>query len=316
MISDLLDIARILSGKLLIDAAPVDPAQTLQRTLDNLATAAADKRVALHADLMPGHGLLVTDAQRLEQVANNLVGNAIKYTLAGGNVWVHAAWTDDSWQLRVRDDGIGLEAEDLSQVFQPFRRSNDLAAQQQQGLGLGLAIARSIVEQMGGSIAAHSEGIGRGAEFILRLPRRAPLAPAGAEQDVAEASIALQGVRILYVEDESDVAEATAQALRAYGATVSVALTSEAAFELLDSSHFDVVVCDLRLAQGAGGYEVQHRVRECFPGLPALALSALGSPDDLAATRAAGFAGHLIKPVPPAVLATAIVAALGTPIAR
>ena len=310
MISDLLDIARILSGKLNIEIAPVDPAQTLQRTMDNLAADAADKHVTLHADLVPDQGILYTDAQRLEQVANNLVGNAIKYTLAGGNVWVSADWTDDAWELSVRDDGIGLERQELSQVFQPFRRGSDLATQQQQGLGLGLAIARNIIELMGGSIAAHSDGIGRGTKFSVRLPRRAPGAPHGAGNDGAVANTELKGVRVLYVEDESDVAEATAQALRAFGASVSVALSSDAAFELLADMTFDVVVCDLRLAHGDNGFEVQRSLRERFAHLPALALSALGSPSDLAATRAAGFACHLVKPVPPATLAAAIASTL------
>jgi CheY-like chemotaxis protein len=194
-------------------------------------------------------------------------------------------------------------------MFQAFRRGSDLAAQQQQGLGLGLAIARNIVELMGGSIAAHSDGIGRGTKFSFRLPRRAPGASHGANNDGVVSNTELKGVRVLYVEDESDVAEATAQALRAFGASVSVASSSDAAFELLAEMTFDVVVCDLRLAHGDDGFEVQRGLRTRFAHLPALALSALGSPSDLAATRAAGFA-CLVKPVPPAALAAAIGATL------
>jgi hypothetical protein len=310
LIADLLDIARILSGKLNIETAAVDPAQALQRTIDNLAAAAAEKQITLHADLMPGRGMLYTDPQRLEQVANNLVGNAVKYTLSGGNVWVTANWTAGAWELIVRDDGIGLEPQELLQVFQPFRRGSDLAAQQQQGLGLGLAIARNIVELMGGSIFAHSDGIGRGARFNLSLPRRTPLAKHDTDNVAAVNDTNLKGVRVLYVEDESDVAEATAHAIRAFGASVAVALSSDAAFALLADSTFDVVVCDLRLAHGDNGFEVQRGLRERFAPMPALALSALGSPSDLAATRAAGFAGHLVKPVSPEALAAAIAATL------
>jgi CheY-like chemotaxis protein len=254
--------------------------------------------------------MLYTDPQRLEQVANNLVGNAVKYTLSGGNVWVTANWTAGAWELIVRDDGIGLEPQELLQVFQPFRRGSDLAAQQQQGLGLGLAIARNIVELMGGSIFAHSDGIGRGARFNLSLPRRTPLAKHDTDNVAAVNDTNLKGVRVLYVEDESDVAEATAHAIRAFGASVAVALSSDAAFALLADSTFDVVVCDLRLAHGDNGFEVQRGLRERFAPMPALALSALGSPSDLAATRAAGFAGHLVKPVSPEALAAAIAATL------
>jgi PAS domain S-box-containing protein len=310
MISDLLDTARILSGKLNIEVATVDPAQTLQRVMDNMATAAADKSLTLHVDLLPGRGQLLTDAQRLEQVANNLVGNAVKYTLAGGNVWVNTEWNEEAWVLVVRDDGIGLDAQELGQVFQPFRRGSDLATQQQQGLGLGLAIARNLAELMGGSIEAHSDGVGRGARFILRLPRQAPILPHRAGNDDAQANIDLHGVQVLYVEDESDVAEATAQALRGFGASVSVALSSDAALALLGNMPFDVVVCDLRLAHGDSGFIVQRALRERFAHLPALALSAFGSPTDLEATQAAGFASHLVKPVAPAMLAAAIAASL------
>jgi CheY-like chemotaxis protein len=234
----------------------------------------------------------------------------VKYTLEGGNVWVSTSWTDDAWELSVRDDGIGLDAQEIAQVFHPFRRGSDVVAQQQQGLGLGLAITRTIVELMGGSVAAHSDGLGRGSRFSVRLPRRAAIAPHGADGEGTDVGTDLKGVRVLYVEDEADVADATAQALRMFGASVTVALSSDAALALLDSMVFDVAVCDLRLAEGDSGFEVQRALRERLPDLPALALSAFGSASDLAATQDAGFVRHLVKPLAPAKLAAAIREAL------
>ena len=309
MISDLLDVARMLSGKLGIETAPLDPAPTVLRSVEAMLPAARERSVTLEVDAPTEGGLLISDAERLEQVVNNLVGNAVKFTLPGGAVRVRAQWGADEWRLVVTDTGIGLDEGELATLFEPFRQGARGAGAQRQGLGLGLAISRSIVALLGGRIEARSAGPGEGAEFSVRLPRaRVAALPAGAAPAHA---LQLAGTHVLLVEDEPDVAEAMARLLRDAGATVDVCAGLPAVEALLPAGRWQVLLSDLRLEGGATGHAVLARLRQEDPALPAIAISAYGAQADIDASLAAGFARHLTKPVDAATVAAAILAVVG-----
>jgi CheY-like chemotaxis protein len=260
-----------------------------------------------------GHTLTVTlpsdtlhvecDPLRLEQVLVNLLNNAAKYTPGGGHVELSGERENGHAVIRVRDDGVGIAADALAQIFEPFVRAphrRDLSAG---GLGVGLTVARSFVVLHGGTIEAHSAGPGAGAEFVVRLPAardaaaRSVLKPNTAEPPPA------RGSRILVVDDNADAAEGVAMLLEVFGYAVTVAGDGPAALEAARRQPPDVMLVDIGLP-GMDGYELATRVRET-PELNSVVLVALtgyGLDEDRRRAHAAGFAHHLTKPVPPAEL--------------
>ena len=309
MITDLLDLARAVSGKMQMHMAATDPGPVVARAVDNVAGEAADQGVDLTLDAAPGSGVLHSDGQRLEQVLNNLLANAVKYTPRGGSVRATARWTAEGWQFNVVDTGIGIDAVELEAIFQPFRRGAGALAANGQGLGLGLYIARNITEQLGGCMLATSGGPGRGSTFSVLFPSTVGSEHTDAATSALQAD-ALQGVRILLVEDDPTVAKAMRQALEALGAQVRWAAGPHAARAHASAFDPEVLVTDLGLADGENGLQVLHALRSERPGLPALACTAYGGEAALRDTAKAGFDRHLVKPVDAQTLGAAILAVL------
>ena len=317
LIDDLLDVSRIIAGKLRLNVQPVHMLAVVQAAVEAVRAAAESKRVTVEADLDPSPAEIQGDPNRLQQVVHNLVSNAVKFTGEGGNVRVSLKPGRSEVRIIVADTGRGITPEFLPHVFDRFRQAETTAAREQDGLGLGLAIVRHLVELHGGSVTAHSDGIGRGATFTVRLPLRADVQDADSEAGATQMPFAfpLSGVRVLLVEDEGDCREVLVAGLQQCGAVVRAvgsAREALAALEKPDLPH--VLVSDIGLP-GEDGYALIQQVRALAPGrggdIPAIALTAYTRDVDEAAARDAGYQFHLSKPADLEALAEAIALVLG-----
>ena len=307
LIEDILDVSRISSGKLKIEFAEVDAATCVGAAAETVRPFANQKEVNLEVDLGERHTIVLGDASRLQQIVWNLLSNAVKFTPAGGTVSVRMSQRGGYAILEVSDTGEGIDASFLPHVFERFRQAESGSTRRYGGLGLGLAIARTLVDAHGGSIRAHSEGHGRGATFTVKLPlavqsSRSHPVPAGALQPVA-----LDDVSILLVEDQDSTRVMLTNVLRSLGADVVTASSVAEAEKALRAQRPDVVISDVAMPVDDGFSLIQRlRAREVGPRLPAIALTALASSDDRRRLLAAGFDAHVTKPVDPANLARAI----------
>jgi PAS domain S-box-containing protein len=304
LIEDVLDVARIISGKLRLQLGVVDLAAVVAAAVDVVTPAAEAKRVRLVAEMgepQPVFG----DADRLQQVVWNLLSNAVKFTPSGGRVEVHLRARGGQVELCVSDTGQGIQPDVLPYIFDRFRQADSSASRQHGGLGLGLAIARHLVELHGGEVSAHSHGLGRGATFRLRLPLRttAPLLDGDSVDDVpvaAVSSIRLDGVRVLVCEDDEDTRELIRVMLGGAGAEVRAVAGAAEALESLAAFAPRVLLSDVGMP-GEDGYSLVRRVRELPPErggrIPAVALTAYARPEDAGEASRAGFDVHLAKPV-------------------
>jgi PAS domain S-box-containing protein len=292
LIEDMVDVARIHSGKLRLSELVVDLVELLRATGEALALSAQGSGVHLEIDLN-GPASIMGDAQRLEQMVQNLVGNALKFTPRGGHVRLALERAEPLARIVVRDDGRGIEPALLPQIFQPFRQGVE-AGQRQGGLGLGLAITKQIAELHGGHVRVHSEGLGRGATFIVELPLYQ--GRAHAEHAAPSAELNLAGLRILVVDDEAEARDSTARTLSAAGAEVVCVSGAEPALARLESSPFDVIVSDLMMP-GTDGWDFARQVRQRFGERPLLlALSGALGPGVAARAAASGYGLLLTKP--------------------
>jgi PAS domain S-box-containing protein len=317
LIDDLLDISRVVTGKVHLDVRPVDLVSAAQAVLEAFSPAADAKRIRLQATLDPGAGSVLGDAARLQQVVWNLVSNAIKFTPEGGAVEVVLATEPDQVTLQVRDSGIGISPEFLPHVFDRFSQEEGGTTRRRGGLGLGLAIVRHLVELHGGTVRAESPGEGQGATVTVVLPGHAApgsMEPLPTAASPALSPSALSGRRILLVDDEADTRDLLATALARYGAEVTSAGSAAEALDLLEARRPDLLVTDIAMP-GADGYElIRHlRARSADRGrdVPALALTAHARPEDRERALAAGFQGHLAKPVEPAAFARVVASLVG-----
>jgi signal transduction histidine kinase/ActR/RegA family two-component response regulator len=314
LIDDLLDVSRIIAGKLSLDHRPVDLIGVVEAALESVEQAARAKGVTLARALSPDAGAVWGDASRLQQVVWNLLTNAIRFTPAGGRVEVALERADPCVELRVRDTGQGISAELLPHVFERFRQADTGMTRGHGGLGLGLAIVRHLVERHHGQVEAQSEGIGRGATFTIRLPVMAVrlpagdgLGPGGAAPAGAPAELPdLHRLRVLVVDDEPDARDVVAAVLRRCKAEVAVASTAAEALRALDEFAPDVLVSDLAMPR-EDGYQLIRRIRrrpaERGGRTPAVALTAYSSAEERQRGLAAGFDAHAAKPIDPAELA-------------
>jgi PAS domain S-box-containing protein len=303
LINDLLDVSRIVSGKLQLDHRPVDLAAELPGNLDSLQPLAEAKGVTLRRDLSPGPFVVLGDEPRLGQVVRNLVENAVKFTPPGGRITVRLAQIGREVEVSVTDTGEGFPSQLRSVIFDRFRQSKTPLARRHGGLGLGLAIVRHLVKEHGGTVSADSPGPGQGATFIFRLPLadvRVPPREAMARSD--EGSIDLRGVSILLVEDDADWREAVALRLGQAGADVTAVATVAEALALLDESRPQVLVSDIGMP-GADGYALIRQVR-ARPGssLRAIAMTGFADPESRARCLEGGFDAFLAKPFEPGLL--------------
>jgi len=311
LVDDLLDVSRITQGKIALRREAVDLASVVQRAVEGCRSAIDERGQRLHVAVAPDPVRVEGDLTRLVQVVGNLLHNAAKYTPERGNVWVAAGVEDGRAVVRVRDDGIGLPDDLLPHVFDLFTQADRSLDRSQGGLGIGLTLARRLVELHGGRVEAHSEGPGRGSEFVVILPILESAAPpTGTGETGATDARSRSGLRILVVEDHADSAEMLAFLLRLEGHDVRVANDGPGALEAARVYRPDVILCDIGLP-GMNGYEVASRLRSEEEGAGArlIALSGYGQAEDRRRSKEAGFDFHLTKPVEPDAL-TALLASL------
>ena len=310
LISDLLDVSRIVIGRLELSRQVVDLPALVAGVADTVRPAAEAKEITLTARLDKDAGPVHGDPDRLRQVVENLVGNAIKFTPRGGHVTIRLA-RDDGARLTVTDTGKGIEPEFLPHIFERFRQADSTSTRAHAGLGLGLAIVSHLVELHGGRVSATSDGDGKGATFTVELPIIAESPNTGEEvrDDPAEplASPDLDGVKVLVVEDDADTRDLLASVLAQHGAEPMTAANARDGIEALRRRLPDVLVCDISMP-GGDGYSFLTAVRAMAGAahVPAMALTAYARLEDRERALAAGFALHLAKPVEPAALVGAV----------
>lgn len=309
LIEDLLDISRILRGKVHLNSAPVDLVPTIEAALENIQLAAEAKHMQITTHLEPRGKFIAGDAARLQQILWNLLSNAIKFTPVGGKVEVCLTYADLQAQITVKDTGKGISAEFLPHVFDYFRQADSSTTRNFGGLGLGLAIVRHLTEIHGGTVQATSPGEGQGATFTITLPLLTTTSEAtGAVIPIDRASD-LPGVKVLVVDDEPDNLELATFVLQDAGATVMAVASARAALALLLEFQPDVLVSDIGLPE-MDGYALLQAVKALTPELgrtiPAIALTAYAGEVNQQQAIAAGFQVHLSKPIDPVELSAAI----------
>jgi PAS domain S-box-containing protein len=308
LIDDLLDISRIASGKLRLEMRPLDLGSVIGSAVETVRVAAEDKGLTIARTLDPDVGPIVGDTTRLQQVLWNLLTNAVKFTPSGGRIEVLLGRRGGDAELRVRDTGQGIAPDLLPRIFDRFRQGDSSTTRVQGGLGLGLAIARQLVELHGGAIKAESAGEGQGTTMtvILPLARGSDGEPAGpsARHEPSDLTSILAGIRVLFVDDDADAREACAMSLGWAGAKVVTAASVPEAVRELEREWPDVLVSDIGMP-GEDGLSLISRVRrlELARGggvpLPAVALTAYASDEDAVRILAAGYQVHVKKPIEP-----------------
>jgi PAS domain S-box-containing protein len=315
LISDILDVSRIVAGKLRLEREPTHVAAAVEAALETVHPSAIAKEITLKAELDREADLVFGDPARLQQVAWNLLSNAIKFSPAQGVVTVRLAAAGDDVEVLIQDEGPGIRREFLPYVFDRFRQADSSSSRPKGGLGLGLAIVRHLVELHGGAISAANRTDRSGAIFRVRIPSRAVDAP-GARPALsadtaspAEVSHSLAGVRVLIVDDEEDARELVVMTLERYGAEVLTAASSFEALPVLERERPDVLLSDLEMP-GEDGYEFIRKVRALGPlrggRTPAAAFTAYARPEDKKRVLDSGFQAHLAKPAQPNEIVSAV----------
>jgi signal transduction histidine kinase/ActR/RegA family two-component response regulator len=326
LIDDILDVSRIVSGKLRVDIRPCELADVINAGVNVVRTAAEARGITLGLQLDPSVGGAWCDSGRMQQVVWNLVANAVKFTPKGGHVDVTLRRERSSFHVQVSDTGQGISPELLPHVFDRFRQADGSTRRQFGGLGLGLSIVKYIVEAHGGTVEVTSEGEGKGSAFTVRLPIRAvrigeeddepaSASDTGEDEPADSVSVAdrrppvrLDGVHVLVVDDEADARRILAMVLERAGAVVFTADSVAAAIEALAKARPDVLVSDLGMPDQDGFDLIRHLRQDGHEArdLPAIALTAFVQKDDAQLALSAGFQRHLSKPVDPHDLTSAI----------
>ena len=315
LIEDLLDVSRIITGKLRIEFQPVSFATITDSVLNSLRPAIDVKKLELMTAIDPAAGPILGDPARLQQIVTNLLSNAIKFTPNGGKIDVRLDRTDAHVRLEVKDTGVGIAAEHLPHIFERFKQVDSSTIRAHGGLGLGLAIVEYLVRQQGGTVCAASEGVGKGATFTVEFPltssevtaadwtlsdRRAPELKGVSECSDPISDAKLQNRRILLVEDDLDTQELLKTVLRGHGADVAVVSSSAEALAAVQRIKPDVIISDIGMA-GENGYDLIRKIRSLEPEqggrIPAIALTAYAGAADRRRALLAGFQTHLAKPV-------------------
>jgi PAS domain S-box-containing protein len=298
LIDDLLDVSRILSGKLRLTMAHIDVAGAITAAVDSVRPTASARHQQLSVDIRDDLGFVFGDFERLQQVVWNLLTNAIKFTPRGGTISVRAARIGSTVRIAIADTGKGIPPEALSTVFDRFRQADSSSTRTHGGLGLGLAIVKYLIEAHGGTVTAESPGVDRGATFTVILPTQLePLTHGTVARPVVALSNALSGVRVLLVDDDDDSRQFVADALTAAGARIDQAASVAEALQRLQEGRPDVLISDIAMPH-EDGYALLRRVRALEGGdVPAIALTAYARPEDVAKAHQSGFRLHLAKPV-------------------
>jgi PAS domain S-box-containing protein len=311
MVEDMLDMARIMSGKLRIDVQPVEVIPVVQAALDVVTPTAVAKEISVETVFPAQHQWIAGDADRLQQILWNLLSNAIKFTENGGNISVHVEGTDDGVRITVADTGIGIDPEFLPQMFERFRQAHASSSRRHGGLGLGLPLVRQLVEMHGGSISATST-VGVGSTLTVTLPAMSEAARVNFSQPTVNRI--LNGIRVLVVEAETDSREMIVVALEQFGAAVVQADSTAAAMQALDETReggqeIRAIVIDVELAQQDRFQLMEHpsvAPRDDGTEIPVVAITSFRMPAERQRPPAGGFRAHIVKPVTPDALLDAL----------
>ena len=323
LVSDLLDVSRIISGKLRLDVRTVDLIYIVNSAIDSIRPAAEAKGIRLQSILDRSAGPISGDADRLQQIVWNLLTNAVKFTPKGGKIQVKVQRIDSHVEVVVSDSGIGISKDFLPYVFDRFRQADGSSTRIHGGLGLGLSIVRQLVDLHGGSAAVESEGEGKGATFIITLPfvgvinqnDAESVAPAHSDEIVTfEGLPSLQGLKVLVVDDDADTRELIREVLKECGSEVVMSRSAAEALEALEQHQPDILISDLGMPD-EDGYSLISKIRSLPPErggqIPAAALTAYARAEDRMRVLRSGFQFHLPKPVDSAELVTVVASLAG-----
>jgi signal transduction histidine kinase/ActR/RegA family two-component response regulator len=311
LIEDLLDLSRIISGKLRLDPQPINFNHVVDAAIQTVQPSATAKSVTLEKHIDASLPPITGDPGRLQQVVWNLLANSIKFTPTGGRVEIFLKCAASDLELTVSDNGAGIAPDFLPHVFERFRQADSSTTRKHGGLGIGLALVKHLVELHGGTVRASSPGLTQGATFVITLPLhsspsvvRDEVFPPAGDTERSE-SLRLDGITVLAVDDEADSRDVVSRILRHCGATVVLAESAERAFALLQETRPAVLVCDVGMPE-EDGYALLRRVRnlpaERGGTTPAIALTAFARGEDRVRALRAGFQMHLAKPIDPAEL--------------
>jgi PAS domain S-box-containing protein len=323
IVEDVLDVSRIIAGKMRLNVQPVQLPRIIRDSVEAFAPAAESKGLRIETILDAYPPAVSGDPERLQQVIWNLISNAVKFTDRGGTIRVVLESTDRELTLTVSDTGVGIEPAFLPHMFERFRQADGGTTRERGGLGLGLGIARQLVEMHGGTIHANSAGIGKGATFTVRLPsaaaaeseQRSSSEPPSRAVFSTTAEVAdLQGIRVLAVDDEPDALALITEILESAGAKVVVAHSAIEALGAIQLGHPDALIADLGMPR-IDGFELIARIRQssepAIQRIPAAALTAYARSEDRARAIRSGFQIHLAKPIDPSALLAAIARLVG-----
>jgi CheY-like chemotaxis protein/anti-sigma regulatory factor (Ser/Thr protein kinase) len=314
LIEEILDVSRIMTGRLKLDARSVDLAALVQASIDAIIPSARAKGLALEASIeaqaSPFHG----DPARLQQALSNLLSNAVKFTSKGGRIDVKLARVGPAVELTVADTGRGIRSDILPRMFQRFRRPDGSATRTEGGLGVGLAIVSHLVGLHGGTVEAHSAGEGRGSTFVIRMPVPASVEEPRASSVEGDETKLLSGLRVVVCEDDADSRDLLREVLSSEGADVRVAAVATEALDHVRAFRPDVLVSDIGLPV-VDGYTLIGQIRQLAAdqgGLtPAIALTAYATGEDARRALSAGYQLHVTKPVDPVSLAARVATLAG-----
>ena len=324
LVSDLLDVSRIISGKLRLDVRTVDLLYIVNAAMDSIRPAAEAKSIRLQTMLDPAAGPISGDADRLQQIVWNLLSNAVKFTPKGGRIQVKVARIDSHVEIVVSDSGVGIGKDFLPYVFDRFRQENASSTRIHGGLGLGLSIVRQLVDLHGGSVSVQSEGEGKGSTFTITLPfigvisnekEADPVHPSQGEEIISfEGLPSLEGLKVLVVDDEADTRELISEVLKDCGSEVITSRSVEEALEALEQCKPDILISDLGMPD-EDGYSLISKIRalpaERGGEIPAAALTAYARAEDRMRVLRSGFQFHLPKPVDSAELIMVVASLAG-----
>jgi signal transduction histidine kinase len=305
LVEDLLDVSRITRGQITLDRRPLELRPLIERAVEVVQPLLQQRRQRISLSI-PEALRIDGDQVRLVQAFGNVLGNAVKYSDVGGRIEVSVERRDDSAEIHVRDDGVGIPADQLAGIFELFARSGNRAARPRDGLGVGLALVRRLVEMHGGRVTAHSEGTGAGSEFVIRLPLAAAAAQHEQPRAPAQPTPAAPALRrrILVADDNVDALDSTTRLLQLGGHEVFGATDGGLALEAAERHLPEVVLLDVGMPV-LDGYEVARRIRAAPWGqrLRLVAITGWGQESDRRRSKEAGFDSHLVKPVDPRKLA-------------
>jgi PAS domain S-box-containing protein len=318
LIDDLLDISRIVSGKIRLDTQAIDLSLVVQSAINSVLPAAHAKRIRVQQMLDQDLPVVIGDQGRLQQIVWNLLSNAVKFTDKGGNVRVRTKGLGSQVEIVIEDDGAGISAEFLPHVFERFRQADGSTTRRHGGLGLGLSIVRHLTEMHGGTAAVASSGLGQGSTFTITLPvagsadARASSPPDDGVKTKSAEAVALDGLHVLIVDDEPDARDVLQRVLSDCGATTASAANADDALRAIEKRKPDAIVSDIGMP-GKDGYELIRTIREQFDGkaLPAIALTAFARAEDRRRALLSGFQAYIVKPVDPFEISVAIASLSG-----